>query len=202
MSLSPRDMWQHWGHFSLTQIEGVLLASRGQRMLVNAVRCTGQLMICDAVEKPCCGLLVLATVSVISLIASLPISNSGFPVHRGLGNWLIKLASGTGWGPGPFAAVLQSLYLDTPLLEQWYTKKLYGTKNNSMHAQLGQILDPKDTKRSKNPTGHFWGAWSKKQGVRNKSRVLSMSPALSSTRGVGRISKPALWPDPWAQSYT
>ena len=29
-----------------------------------------------------------------------------------------------------------------------------------------------------------------------------MSPALSSTRGVGRIPKPALWPDPWAQSYT
>ena len=108
MSLSPRDMWQCWGHFWLTQIEGVLLASRGQRMLVIVVRCTGQLIIRDAVEKPCCGLLVLATVSVISLIASLPISNSGFPIHCGLGIWLIKLASETGWGPGPFAAVLQS----------------------------------------------------------------------------------------------
>ena len=118
MSLSPRDMWQCWGRFWLTQIEGVVLASSGQRMLVNVVRCTGQLIICDEAEKPRCGLLLLATVSVISLIASLPISNSGFPIQRGLGNWLIKLASETGWGLGPFAAVLQSLYPDTPLLEQ------------------------------------------------------------------------------------
>lgn len=71
-------------------------------------------------------------------------SSSGFPIHRGLGNWLIKLASEIGWGPGPSAAVLQSLYLGTPLLDQ-----PNGTKNNSLHVQLGQVLDPKDTKRPK-----------------------------------------------------
>ena len=57
----------------------------------------------------------------------------------------------TGWDLGPCAARLQCLYLDTALLEQ-NIKKLYGTKNNAMHIQLGQTLDPKDTRRPKNPT--------------------------------------------------
>ena len=56
------------------------------------------------------------------------------------------------WDLGPFAALLQSLHLDTPLLELQNTKKLYGTKNNCVHAQWGQILDPKDTKGKKNKT--------------------------------------------------
>ena len=89
MSLFPRDMWQCWGHFWLTQLEGVLLASSGQRMLVNIVRCTGRLIICDEVEKPCCGLLVPATVSVISL-------NSISPhVQLGISNplWAGKLVN-------------------------------------------------------------------------------------------------------------
>ena len=129
-------------------------------------------------------------------------SNSGFPIHCGLGNWLIKLASETGWGPGPSAAVLQSLYLGTPLLDQPNTKKLRGTKNNSMYAQLGQILDPKDTKRPKTQWPLLRNL-EQKQGVGGKkSRILSMPPAHSRNRGVGRISKPALWPDPWTQSYT
>lgn len=97
------------GTFWLTQIEGVVLASSGQRMLVNGRACTGQLIICDEAEKPRCGLCALATASVISLIASLPISNWGFPIQRGLGNLLIKLASETELGPyGPFAAMLQA----------------------------------------------------------------------------------------------
>ena len=46
-------------------------------------------------------------------------------------------------GPGPFAAVQQSLYLDTPLLELQSMKKIYGIKNNCVHVQLEQILDQK-----------------------------------------------------------
>lgn len=71
-------------------------------MLVNIVQCTGQLpatknqlspdVVCAEVEKPCGGLSVPATVTGIPLIASLPDSNVGFPIHRGLGSWLIKLA--------------------------------------------------------------------------------------------------------------
>ena len=41
------------------------------------------------------------------------------------------------WDLGPFAAELQYLHLDTPLLEQQNTKKLYVTKNNCVHPQLG-----------------------------------------------------------------
>ena len=50
---------------------------------------------------------------------------------------------------GPLAAVLQSLHLDTPLLKQQNTKKLYGTKNNCVHAQLGQMMDDKMQKDQK-----------------------------------------------------
>ena len=47
------------------------------------------------------------------------------------------------WDLGPFAAMLQSVYLDTPLLKLQNTKTLCGTKNNGMHAQLGKILHQK-----------------------------------------------------------
>ena len=47
------------------------------------------------------------------------------------------------WDLGPFAAMLQSVYLDTPLLKLQNTKTLCGTNNNGMHAQLGKILHQK-----------------------------------------------------------
>ena len=56
------------------------------------------------------------------------------------------------WDLGHFAAVPQCLHLDTALLEQQNTQKLYGTKNNCVRAPLGQILDQKDKKGKKNPT--------------------------------------------------
>ena len=71
------------------------------------------------------------------------------------GRGISSAMSETGWDLGPFAAVLQCLHPDTTLLKPQNTKKLYGTKNNCVHAQLGQILDPKDTKRPKNPTAAF-----------------------------------------------
>ena len=74
----------------------------------------------------------------------------------------------TGWDLGPFAAVLQCLHLDTPLLKQQNTKKL---KVNCMHAQLGQIMDKKMQKTKKTPTatleepGAKTGCWEQKQGT-------------------------------------
>ena len=64
------------------------------------------------------------------------------------------IQSETGWDLGPFAAVLQCFHLGTPLLQQQNTKKLSGTKNNCVHAQLGQILD-KRYKETKKPNCHF-----------------------------------------------
>ena len=46
----------------------------------------------------------------------------------------------TGWNLGT-SPVLQCLPLDSPLLQQQNTKKLYGTKNNCLPVQWGQILD-------------------------------------------------------------
>ena len=54
------------------------------------------------------------------------------------------------WDMGLSAAALQCLHLDTPLLEQQNAKKNYETENNFMHVQLGQILDPKRHKETKN----------------------------------------------------
>ena len=57
--------------------------------------------------------------------------------------------SETGWDPLP-----QCLHLDTPLLKQQGTKKLYRTKNNCTSGKLGQILD-KWYKETKKPKCHF-----------------------------------------------
>lgn len=63
---------------------------------------------------------------------------------------------------------LQSLHLDTSLLQQENTKKLHGTKNNHVPAQLGQILDPKYHKETNKPTVTFEEPGAK-TGVRSKA---------------------------------
>ena len=47
-----------------------------------------------------------------------------------------------------------------------------------MRAQLGQILDPNDTKRQKNPSATF------------KDRMANPNPAHTTTQGVGKPPKP------------
>ena len=90
-----------------------------------------------------------------------------------LGLTTISLEHETGLRPGTFAAVLQNLYLDIPLLKLQNTKKLYGTKTNWCMHSVGKF-GPKDTKRQqqqKNPTaiseepGAKIGCQEKKQGT-------------------------------------
>ena len=87
--------------------------------------------------------------------------------------------------------MLQCLHLDTPLLKQQNTKKL--TKNNCVH--LGQILDPKDTKRPKSSSATFeepgakTGCWEQKHST-------ELPPAHNTTRGVGGPPKPPSGPTP------
>ena len=40
-----------------------------------------------------------------------------------------------------------------------------------------------------------------KLGVRGKSKVLDMSPALNITKKLVEPPKPPLWPDPWTHPY-
>ena len=88
----------------------------------------------------------------------------------------------TGWDLGPFAAVLQCLHLDTPLLGQQNTKKLYGTKNNCMYAQLFVANSgPQRYKETKKPQLPLLKSLEKKQGVGSKSWVLRMPPAHNTT---------------------
>ena len=70
----------------------------------------------------------------------------------------------------PFAAVLQCLQLDTPLLEQQNTSKLYRTKNNCVQAWLGQSMDPEDMKRPKHPTTTFEEPGGKKIGCQEQKQ--------------------------------
>ena len=91
----------------------------------------------------------------------------------------------TGWDPR-----LQCLHLDTPLLQQQHTKQLYGAKNSCVHAQLGQILDPKDTKRQKIQLP-LLQSLELKQSVRSK--ILREPLAHHITQGVGKT--------PWTHPY-
>ena len=91
-----------------------------------------------------------------------------------------------GWDMDPFAAGLQCLPLDTSFLEQQNinTKKLYETKNNCVHVQLEQILDPKDTEiKKKKKQLLLLRNLEQKQGVRSKGRVLHVPPALKAPKG-------------------
>ena len=111
---------------------------------------------------------------------------------------------------GPFPAVLQSLHLDTPLLELQNAKKLHGTKNNYMHAAVGINFGPKDTKTKKKNKTTKPVAISQELGafmflsfnsVRSKSNALGMYPCPQHHRGVGKTPKPCLQPDPWTHLY-
>ena len=55
----------------------------------------------------------------------------------------------------------------------------------TVHVQLGQILDNKIQKDQKAQLP-LLKIWVQKQGVMSKSRVLPMSPALNTTKGVGK----------------
>ena len=72
-------------------------------------------------------------------------------------------------GPETLDPLLLCLYLDTCLLEQQNTKKLWGTKNNCVHEQWGQIyLGPQDIKRPKTQLP-FLKSWEQ------KSRMLGVN---------------------------
>ena len=55
---------------------------------------------------------------------------------------------------GTWDPLLRYLHLDTRLLKQQNTKKLYGTKNSCMHAHLQQIMDNK-IQKDQEPNCHF-----------------------------------------------
>ena len=60
--------------------------------------------------------------------------------------------------------------------------KLYGTKIDHVHSWLGQILDQKIPKDQKTQLPILKGL-EQRQGVGSKSKVLSMPPALGTTKG-------------------
>ena len=109
----------------------------------------------------------------------------------------------TSWDVEPFAAGLQCLHLDTPLLEQLNinTKKLDETKN-CVHVQLEQMLDPKrqKKKKQKKPNCHFWEAWSKSKGWGAKAECCTCPPHSRHLRS-NKPPKPLLGSKPWMQPY-
>ena len=62
----------------------------------------------------------------------------------------------TGLGPGALCGSTAMLIPGHTFLEQQNTKKLYGTKMNHVHSQLGQILDKSCKKiKKKKPNCNF-----------------------------------------------
>ena len=104
-----------------------------------------------------------------------------------------RLPSQDRLGPG---TLLQCLHPDKCLLGQQNTKKLQGTKNNCIHVQLEWILDKiqKSSPPPPKPSYHLWRA-------RSKNRVLCMSIALNTTKGVGKPAKPPSNLTPWIHPY-
>ena len=66
-----------------------------------------------------------------------------------------------------------------------------------MHLQLGQILDPKETRDQKTQLSLLRRLEQKQECREQKqSRVLCMSPAHNTPEAVGKTPKAPLWPDP------
>ena len=75
-------------------------------------------------------------------------------------SWSANRKREVGLGPGTLCC---NACTWTSLLEQQNAKKKkkkYRTKNNCMHMQLDQILDPQNSKTKKS-SWQLWGAWSK-----------------------------------------
>ena len=84
------------------------------------------------------------------------------------------------------------MHLDTPLLEHQNAKKCYETKSSSVGIQLGQILD-KSYKNTKKPQNKNLLPLLKSQEAGywvSRSRVLSKPPALRTSRGLSKPTKP------------
>ena len=69
--------------------------------------------------------------------------------------------------------MLQCLHLDKCLLKLQITKKLYGTKNNCVHAQFRQIMDKRQKKKNK------------KKKQKNKRTQLLLLKSWEQKPGVG-----------------
>ena len=116
---------------------------------------------------------------------------------RALSHWddILGTALPPAWDQGTFVAMGQSSHLDTPLLELQNTKKLYGTKSNCAHVQLGQILDQKIQKRQKEPT-----AISEELGPKPKvwQKPSAPLPHTQYHKRIGKTPKLPLQPNPWS----
>lgn len=89
-------------------------------------------------------------------------------------------------GAGSWDPLLQRLHLDISS-EQENTEKLYGTKNNSVHAQLGQVLEKKTQKDQKTQL-LLLKSLEQKQDVGVKSRVMPTPPCIQHPQRGGQMT--------------
>ena len=103
----------------------------------------------------------------------------------------------TGWGLGPFAAVLAPGQT-SPQATKY--KEAIGTKNNCAHCAFG-ANSGQGTKRPKSPTAtsEELGA---KTGCREHKQGTVPAPLHSTPpKGWAKHLSPHLWPDPWTRPY-
>lgn len=56
-------------------------------------------------------------------------------------------------------------------------------------------------KKTKIPTSATYEKLEQKQGLGRKNRILHITSAFNTTKGMGRPLKPPLWPDPWTHPH-
>ena len=97
-----------------------------------------------------------------------------------------------GWDLEPFAARLQCLHLDTPLLEQQDTKKLDVTRNDRA-CPVGANSEQK-TQKDQNTQLTPLKRLRQKQGPGH-------APCTQHLQSQGKTPQPSLQPDPWTHPY-
>ena len=70
---------------------------------------------------------------------------------------------------------------------------MYRTKNNCMHVQLDQILDPQNSERPKNQTDSFEEPGAKTECQEQKQGT-THAPCTQYQKGEGKPPKPPLYP--------
>ena len=124
---------------------------------------------------------------------SLTTASNFIGTQRGLLYWnKLNFGHEMGWDLELFAAGLQCLQLDTPLLEQHDTKKLDVTKNNRA-CPVGANSEQK-TQKDQNTQLTPLKSLRQKQGPGH-------APCTQHLQSQGKTPQPSLQPDPWTHPY-
>ena len=108
----------------------------------------------------------------------------------------------TGWDLGPGTLCCNACTWTNISWSYKIQRNYKGLKITVCMHSWGKFCTKRYKKRPKSPSATSEEPRAKAgKGVGNKSRVLRMPPAHTTTKGVGKSPKPPLRPDPWTHPY-